>query len=1059
MTDEQVLSAISDSYITHFSFMYHYPGYSQLPFFYNLDTIQEEPPSLPKYNYFSNRVIALIKQVVSQSPSLIVDILCCSLTDPLYKEEVLKVEQELGINIRYSSDLTGNATEGANWIMESELPEVVNVKDTYFTDRVLEWNGVLTSDITTLVKGGNTYSEFIIWNSTTKTYTVQNNFSWANFLTANGLSDVDSFITLSNSEVFDGAGFAIDISGYNSWNGLIRSTATITATPIIIKNLGIENGTTGTNAGFIIRYSQKYFRVINCYSTGIIGGLRSGGIAGAGAGVSCNITNCYSKGNISAASCGGIVGSDAGFGGSCRISNCYSTGSITGNASGGIVGSSAGSCNPASSAAGLCTITNCYNIGASIISGGGIAGSLAGSSTVSNSLNSVCIISNCYTTGIIGNAVSGSAGGIVGVDAGKYAGAGGSCTINNCYSTGNIIRTSVSAGIVPSGAVSCTINNCVSNGNITTPTSSITPTNSSSSLSNINGTLSTYLPSTNWTIGNPGTSINNYSLPILKSFKSFPWDSTSYTKVTDLATYLSSNIYTKNTAITSISVPVYDISAITSYSISPSLPSGLLFNTTTGIISGTPTIASNKNCYIITATNASAQVGITNILLKVNDVAPNISYSSSNITFTKGSLITDLTLTNTGGNIVSYDISGTLPTGLSFINGTISGTPTQLLTQTSYIVTATNSGGSSSATINITVNDPIQVVDPNPNSRKNITVNLNVTVDASGEVKIFGASPNTPSSDIIVAQYHMPVDCLYTGDASGGLIEFWEPSATLGTIVCRLADGSGNGHNYIDFYKQTAKKLAKGLQRVLCDQFDCSGATPYFNNANPTKYSNTYYTMISDFGRVALSLYADKLFGHAAATAAITNDKQFMAKMLSISESVASDASGTAIERYNGWNYLSNIDSWNCSDTTNETADLARKLVATLISKGIGSNGSLLVHDISGSYNGPNSTLAEIVKQVLGQDASRAMNQDNNELLPDEHQLLQFYSGDTIYVSITIKPPTVSVNPTLAQSAQQAYSDINSSMTQDVTYNIKITLDNKTVNNIGVAGQDPQVII
>lgn len=50
---------------------------------------------------------------------------------------------------------------------------------------------------------------------------------------------------------------------------------------------------------------------------------------------------------------------------------------------------------------------------------------------------------------------------------------------------------------------------------------------------------------------------------------------------------------------------------ITSYSISPSLPAGLSFNTTTGVISGTPTATSANTSYTITATN----IGGTNTSL------------------------------------------------------------------------------------------------------------------------------------------------------------------------------------------------------------------------------------------------------------------------------------------------------------------------------------------------------------------------------------------------------------------------------------------------------------
>ena len=66
--------------------------------------------------------------------------------------------------------------------------------------------------------------------------------------------------------------------------------------------------------------------------------------------------------------------------------------------------------------------------------------------------------------------------------------------------------------------------------------------------------------------------------------------------------------------------------------------------------------------------------------------------------------------TNTGGP-VTWAINASLPSGVSFgtNNGTIYGTPTELWTQTSYMVWANNSGGSSVAYLNITINDDLPV--------------------------------------------------------------------------------------------------------------------------------------------------------------------------------------------------------------------------------------------------------------------------------------------------------------------------------------------------------------
>ena len=74
--------------------------------------------------------------------------------------------------------------------------------------------------------------------------------------------------------------------------------------------------------------------------------------------------------------------------------------------------------------------------------------------------------------------------------------------------------------------------------------------------------------------------------------------------------------------------------------------------------------------------------------------------------------------TNTGGNVTTWAINASLPSGLSFgtNNGTIYGTPTELWTQTSYMVWANNSGGSSVAYLNITVVEELANISYNPST-------------------------------------------------------------------------------------------------------------------------------------------------------------------------------------------------------------------------------------------------------------------------------------------------------------------------------------------------------
>ena len=85
----------------------------------------------------------------------------------------------------------------------------------------------------------------------------------------------------------------------------------------------------------------------------------------------------------------------------------------------------------------------------------------------------------------------------------------------------------------------------------------------------------------------------------------------------------------------------------------------------------------------------------------------------------RGEVSTDLPLVPTlsgPGDITSWAINGSLPTGLSFgtNNGTIWGLPQANMTTTAYTVWANNTGGSVSTTINITVLEPVVILDYNP---------------------------------------------------------------------------------------------------------------------------------------------------------------------------------------------------------------------------------------------------------------------------------------------------------------------------------------------------------
>jgi hypothetical protein len=485
MTKEELLAAIPSG-LTHVSFVYHNPGNSSLPFFPDVPGASGEQP---KYRYFSDTAIEILRSVATDG--LTVDILACDLKEAAYVEEVQKIETDLGINIRYSAGKIGNPSSGGSWTLESK-ETAVNVRDIYFTDGVLAWNGVLIN-IAPLIKAGGVYVPYITWDGI-NTFKVQQNFIWNDpplTLTAT------DFIELSGNEILDGSGYEIDISGL-SWAGLVLISASVTSFPTapLIKNLGVINGNIGGPSnprygGAIVRPKQAFFRIENCWNTGDINGAdfstfpEAGGIAGAYSGFGggeCEIIGCYNTGKIFGINAGGIVGAYAGEnGGICRITECRHIEDIDcggGGGGGGIAGAYAG-------ANGLCEITDCYTKGKITTATGSIAGGIVGANAgfsgkctisccyISGALEGVecggiagayagisgeCTISNCYSIG----PQSGSAsGGIVG----RYAGQTGICDISNCYSIGGIVSNSGGIAGADAGKTGlCTITNCYSAG-------------------------------------------------------------------------------------------------------------------------------------------------------------------------------------------------------------------------------------------------------------------------------------------------------------------------------------------------------------------------------------------------------------------------------------------------------------------------------------------------------------------------------------------------------------------------------------------------------------------
>jgi hypothetical protein len=189
---------------------------------------------------------------------------------------------------------------------------------------------------------------------------------------------------------------------------------------------------------------------------------------------------------------------------------------------------------------------------------------------------------------------------------------------------------------------------------------------------------------------------------------------------------------------------------VKSYSINPSLPAGLNFDGFTGVISGTPEDITELVEYVITAMNAQGSVSDTLLLEVVLPVSPDsLSYPSPH-TFIQGVAVVPSILPTVNGFVKKYSIEPLLPRGMTFdeITGEIAGTPLDTLAKTSFVVTATNSIGSASDSLEIEVIPPTITYNTPNRFKQGLEINpLEPTI--VGKLISFSISPALPKGIVL----------------------------------------------------------------------------------------------------------------------------------------------------------------------------------------------------------------------------------------------------------------------------------------------------------------------
>ena len=170
--------------------------------------------------------------------------------------------------------------------------------------------------------------------------------------------------------------------------------------------------------------------------------------------------------------------------------------------------------------------------------------------------------------------------------------------------------------------------------------------------------------------------------------------------------------WTQGETITSITVPSASGYPTPTYAVEGSLPAGIAFNTSTRVLSGTPT-ATGSGTITIRATNSEDTADwtvayTTNAPLSAPSFTDNTGDAQ---TWTQNQAITDITVPAASGNPTpTYAVEGALPDGIAFSTSTrvLSGSPTAVGTGT-ITIRATNSEGMADWTVTYTTRAPVEI--------------------------------------------------------------------------------------------------------------------------------------------------------------------------------------------------------------------------------------------------------------------------------------------------------------------------------------------------------------
>lgn len=222
-----------------------------------------------------------------------------------------------------------------------------------------------------------------------------------------------------------------------------------------------------------------------------------------------------------------------------------------------------------------------------------------------------------------------------------------------------------------------------------------------------------------------------------------------------------SAVYSPGEKITP-NIPSSSGGPISTYSVSPALPDGLVLDQQTGVVNGAPVAATPSAIYTVTGSNAQGSVTARlQIEVKAITAAPaTLAYQNPFMIFTAGQAVTGIVPATSGGRITQFTISPALPGGLVLdpVTGEIGGTPATVSGPVSYRVTGSNSAGNVTAQVTLEVRAAIAPPMHLEYSSRTVSYTVgqvitpNLPQSTGGNIARYAVSPALPTGLSLNAQ-------------------------------------------------------------------------------------------------------------------------------------------------------------------------------------------------------------------------------------------------------------------------------------------------------------------